>query len=104
MGLQFGLVPHAGQGSFTMLRSRDRATLAINPFTPDAPPVGQNGVSIITGADEATLTRQAERLADLAKAAPTTPKPDRTQGGSGEPAALNSDALENSLRSKLGIA
>ena len=58
MGLQFGLVPHSGQGNFVMLRSRDRATLAINPFTPDAPPVGQHGVSIITGADEAIAAHQ----------------------------------------------
>jgi len=58
MGLQFGLVPHAGQGSFVLLRSRDRATLAINPFTPDAPPTGHNGVSIITGADEAIAAHQ----------------------------------------------
>jgi transcriptional regulator with XRE-family HTH domain len=58
MGLQFGLVPHAGQGSFALLRSRDRATLAINPFMPDSPPIGQNGVSIITGADEAIAAHQ----------------------------------------------
>ena len=58
MGLQFGLVPHSGQGSFALLRSRDRATLAINPFAPDTPPTGQNGVSIITGADEAIAAHQ----------------------------------------------
>lgn len=58
MGLQFGVVPHGGQGSFVLLRSRDRATLAINPFAPDSPPLGQNGVSIITGADEAIAAHQ----------------------------------------------
>ena len=58
MGLQFGVVPHPGQGSFTLLRSRDRATLAINPFAPDSLPMGQNGVSIITGADEAIAAHQ----------------------------------------------
>lgn len=64
----------------------------------------EDAETFLTGNDEATLTRQAERLSALATTAPTTPKPDRTQGGSGEPAALNSDQLEQSLRSKLGIA
>lgn len=58
MGLQFGLVPHTGHGSFVLLRSRDRATLAINPFDPDAPPAAMSGVSIITGADEAIAAHQ----------------------------------------------
>lgn len=60
--------------------------------------------TFLTGSDEATLVRQAERLAALATTAPTTPKPDRTQGGTGEPPALNSDALEDALKNKLGIA
>jgi len=64
----------------------------------------EDAETFLTGNDEASLTRQAERLASLATTAPTTPKPDRTQGGTGEPVALNSDALENALRSKLGIA
>jgi hypothetical protein len=53
--------------------------------------------------DEAAMTKLAERLA--AKAAATgTPKPDATQGGgSGTPPALNSDGLEQALKSKLGI-
>ena len=59
--------------------------------------------TFLTGADEATLVKQAERLASLAVKAPTTPKPDATQGGTGSPPALNSDQLENALRSKLGI-
>ena len=58
--------------------------------------------TFLTGSDEASLTRQAERLASLATTAPTTPKPDRTQGGSGEPPALNSDALEDALRNAVG--
>lgn len=53
--------------------------------------------------DEAAMTKFAERLA--AKATATgTPKPDTTQGGgSGTPPALNSDGLEQALKSKLGI-
>ena len=62
----------------------------------------EDAETFLTGADEASLTRQAERLASLATTAPTTPKPDRTQGGSGEPPALNSDALEDALRNAVG--
>jgi len=63
----------------------------------------EDAETFLTGADEATLTRQAERLAALNTSAPATPKPDRTQGGSGQPLALNSDGLEQALRDKLGI-
>lgn len=53
--------------------------------------------------DEAAMTKLAERLAAKA-AAPGTPKPDATQGGgAGTPPALNSDGLEQALKSKLGI-
>lgn len=60
----------------------------------------------LTSDDPETLLKQVSRLTqrEAAATAPTTPKPDRTQGGTGEPPALNSDALENALRSKLGIA
>lgn len=58
--------------------------------------------TFLTGNDEATLTRQAERLSAL-NTSPATPKPDRTQGGTGAPLALNSDGLEAALRDKLGI-
>ena len=63
----------------------------------------EDAETFLTGADEDTLTRQAQRLAALNTAAPATPKPDRSQGGSGAPLALNSDGLEEALRSKLGI-
>lgn len=62
----------------------------------------EDAETFLTGNDEATLTRQAERLSAL-NTSPATPKPDRTQGGTGAPAALNSDGLEEALRSKLGI-
>lgn len=58
--------------------------------------------TFLSGTDEATLTRQAERLSAMAKVEPGTPKPDRSQG-SGSTPALNSDALEQALRDKLGI-
>lgn len=58
--------------------------------------------TFLTGSDEATLTKQAERLAAMSATGPTTPKPDRTQGGSGEPPALNSNALEDDLRRAVG--
>ena len=56
--------------------------------------------------DEDAMTRLAARLASqaAAAAAPGTPKPDLSQGGTGrEHMALNGDPLEQSLRSALGI-
>ena len=56
----------------------------------------------LTGSDVDTLKKQAARLVE--RITPTAgPKPDLTQGGSGAPLALNSDGLEEALRSKLGI-
>lgn len=60
--------------------------------------------TFLTGNDEETLTRQAERLASITTTASGTPKPDLTQGGQGTARALNSDGLEEALRAKLGIA
>lgn len=59
MGLQFGLV-QAGDlnGGFEILRARDRATLAMNPFNPDASPFAAPGVAMITAADEAIAAHQ----------------------------------------------
>ena len=59
--------------------------------------------TFLTGTDEETLIRQAERLASLSSKSGNTPKPDRSQGGSGQAQALNGDGLEQALRSKLGI-
>jgi transcriptional regulator with XRE-family HTH domain len=59
MGLQFGVLPNAEPTSaFKILRARDRATLAINPFHADGMPTVQTGVAMITGADEAIATHQ----------------------------------------------
>jgi hypothetical protein len=59
MGLQFGLLPMSEpSGSFKILRGRDRASLAVNPFRPDAHPAAASGVAMITGADEAIAAHQ----------------------------------------------
>ncbi len=59
MGLQFGLLTAAEpSGDFTVLRSRDRATLAVNAFRPDCHPAAASGVAMITGADEAVTAHQ----------------------------------------------
>lgn len=63
----------------------------------------EDAETFLLGTDEATLTRQAERLQAMAASTPATPKPDRTQGGTGEPHALNADSLEGALKAKLGI-
>ncbi len=59
MGLQFGLMATAEPNSgFVILRGRDRATLAVNPFRADSVPLAQTGVAMITGADEAVAAHQ----------------------------------------------
>ena len=59
MGLQFGLLSTGEpSGQFQLLRSRDRAMLAINPFRSDTIPHLQAGVAMITGADEAVAAHQ----------------------------------------------
>ncbi len=59
MGLQFGVLPGGEPtSSFEILRARDRATLAVNPFRADGLPGAQTGVAMITGADEAVLSHQ----------------------------------------------
>ena len=59
MGLQFGLLATSEQSSgFSIFRSRDRATLAANPFQADSVPSAQTGVAMVTGADEAIAAHQ----------------------------------------------
>jgi len=65
MGLQFGLL--TGQeptSGFKILRARERASLAINPFRADTHPAGQTGVAMITSAEEAINAHQ--RVAETA--------------------------------------
>lgn len=64
----------------------------------------EDAETFLTGSDEESLTRQAERLASLSTPAPTTPKPDLSQAGKGNPPALNSDDLEQSLRAAVGAS
>ncbi len=59
IGLQLGLMLHGEpNGPFAVLRSRERATLAINPFDADASPSSQSGVAMVTSADDAIITHQ----------------------------------------------
>ena len=59
MGLQFGLLTSGEpSGQFQLLRSRDRAMLAINPFRSDTLPHAHAGVAMITGAEEAVAAHQ----------------------------------------------
>jgi transcriptional regulator with XRE-family HTH domain len=59
MGLQFGLISGGEpSGQFQILRARDRATLAINPFRSDTIPHAQAGVAMITSAEEAVAAHQ----------------------------------------------
>jgi len=59
MGLQFGLLAGGEPtGQFHILRSRDRAMLAINPFRSDTIPHLQAGVAMMTSADEALTAYQ----------------------------------------------
>jgi hypothetical protein len=59
MGLQFGLLGATEpSGNFKILRARDRATLAVNPFRPDTVPGAPTGVAMVTAADEAIAAHQ----------------------------------------------
>jgi transcriptional regulator with XRE-family HTH domain len=59
IGLQLGLMSSGEpNGPFTLLRGRERATLAVNPFPSDAAPGAQSGVAMITGADDAVAAHQ----------------------------------------------
>ena len=55
----------------------------------------------LTGTDADTLTRQASRLKERTPTAPTTPRPDLSQGAQQAP-ALNSDELTNALARAVG--
>ncbi len=59
MGVQIGLMAGGEpNGNFKILRNRERAYLAINPFRLEAHPTAQIGVAMITGADEALAMHQ----------------------------------------------
>lgn len=54
----------------------------------------------LTGTDEETVKKQAERL--IART-PSTPRPDPSQGASSGDMALNGDPILQSVKTKLGI-
>lgn len=59
MGLQFGLIDNDEPSCvFEMLRARDRASVAVNPFPPDSFGALPSGVAMLTGADEAVAAHQ----------------------------------------------
>lgn len=86
----------AEQATVQSLRFRIAAETGIN----------DNVDLILTASDEETMRRQAALWADRSAKSDTAagPRPDLTQGGSGKPLALNSNGLEDALKSKLGIA
>lgn len=52
----------------------------------------EDAETFLTGSDEATITRQAERLAEFQKSqqsAPAGPRPDLSQGSKGEPKSVD---------------
>ena len=55
LGVMGGIEPN---GNFKLLRNRERAVLAINPFRLEAHPAQQTGVAMITGAEEAIAMHQ----------------------------------------------
>ena len=59
MGLQFGLLAGAEPSSaFKILRARDRASLAVNPFRTDTHASAHTGVAMVTASDEAIAAHQ----------------------------------------------
>lgn len=69
--------------------------------------ITENVDLILTAPDEETMRRQAALWAARTPGETTSapgPRPDLTQAGSGTPHALNSDGLEEALKSKLGIS
>lgn len=59
MGVQLGLMAGgAPNGSFKLMRNRERAFLCVNPFRLEAHPSAQVGVAMITGAEEAITLHQ----------------------------------------------
>lgn len=65
---------------------------------------GDDADLFLTGSDEETLTRQAERLAAREDERSKTGNHVPAEGRQATALALNSDGLEDALKSKLGIA
>lgn len=81
----------AAQAAVDVLKFRIAAQHNIAPEDADL---------FLTGSDADTLTRQAARLVERIPTASPTPKPDRSQGGSGTPAPLTTaDAFAQAVES-----
>ena len=65
--------------------------------------LGADDIELLSG-DENAMTALAKRLAQTSTQQPKSPAPDPTQGGTGNPPALNSDQLERDIKKVLGIA
>ena len=83
----------ATQASVEALRFRIAAETGIT----------ENVDLILTASDEETMRKQAALWGSRTSDTTAGPRPDLTQGGSGQAHALNGDGLEQALRSKLGI-
>lgn len=57
----------------------------------------------LNGTTSETVRAQAKRILDKAGPNPSAPRPDHTQGGSGNPLPLNGDPIEDAVRAKLGL-
>jgi transcriptional regulator with XRE-family HTH domain len=59
MGLQLGVLAGTEPtAAFMLLRGRERASVAINPFRPDGTPFASTGVATVTMAEEAVAAHQ----------------------------------------------
>lgn len=107
----FGLQPATGDGSDAVTQLQQQLNTmqhetAVYRLAAQHEITDEGDLGLLKSAtDEAAMTKLAERLAAAKAATPGTPKPDATQGGGqGSAPALNSDGLEQALKSKLGIA
>lgn len=108
----FGIQPATGDGADAVtqlqqqLNAMQRET-AVYRLAAQHEITDEDDLELLKSAtDEAAMTKLAGRLAAAKAATPGTPKPDATQGGGSggsAPLALNSDGLEQALKSKLGI-
>lgn len=57
----------------------------------------------LNGSTSETIRAQAKRILDKAGPNPSAPRPDPTQGGSGNPLPLNGDPIEDAVRAAVGL-
>jgi len=107
----FGIQPATGNGADAVSQLQQQLNTmqhetAVYRLAAQHEITDQDDLDLLKSAtDEAAMTKLAGRLAAAKTATPGTPKPDATQGGGsgGSAPALNSDGLEQALKSKLGI-